>query len=250
MDRRFAVFALFALLVGVAGPGAGCAKEKDSPRDAQWHYEMAGGYFESQDIQAAIRELKTAIEMNPKMAKAHFLLAFIYSGRKRYELAIKHYERAIELEPNYYMAKNNLGSVYLETNQWKEAAKLFRGLLEESMYATPELAHNNLGWALYNMGKYSKALHHFKRAVFLKPKMCLAYNNLGLTYEAKGQVRKAMQNYREAIERCSKYPEPHYNLGELLYKRRQSGARRHFQKCVELEPDTNLGRRCRQYLRR
>lgn len=239
-----------ALLVG------GCANTKkqekkkgENIRDAEWHYEMGAGYFENNKIYPAIRELTKALEMDPEMEKAHFLLGFIYSGRKKYHKAIQHYKEALRLNPKFFKAKNNLGSIYLAMERWRDAAEIFRGLLDESMYPTPELAHNNLGWAQYNLRRYSKALEHLKMAVFLKPEMCLAYNNLGLTHEAMGNMAKAIENYQKSIRKCpNNYAEPHFNLGKIMQSRGERGARRHFKRCLELEPDTNLGERCREYL--
>lgn len=252
--KPFTTVVCSAVLLVAVSLTVGCAeingqKKEDTVRDAEWHYKMGRGHFKNQKIFPAIKHLNRALEMEPKMEQAHFLLGFIYSGRKKYHEAIKHYKKALELNPKFYKAKNNLGSVYLSMERWRDAAKLFRELLDQSMYPTPELAHNNLGWAQYNLRRYSKALEHLKMAVFLKPEMCLAYNNLGLTHRALGNTAEAVKNFRKSIRKCpDNYAEPHFNLGKILQKRGQREAQRHFQSCVEIEPDTNLGERCRSYL--
>jgi Tfp pilus assembly protein PilF len=245
---------VIVVLAGTMSVSVGCAGasgqgESDEIRDAEWHYNMGAGYFENQKIYPAIRRLNKALEKEPKMAKAHFLLGFIYSGRKKYYKATRHYKTALEQEPNFYKAKNNLGSIYLEMGRWREAAKIFQELLDESMYPTPQLAHNNLGWAQYNLGRYSKAKEHLEMAIFLKPKMCLAYNNLGLTHKAQGNMANAVDNFEKAIRKCpNSYAEAHFNLAKIMAERGNSKARYYFEKCVEIEPDTNLGERCRSYL--
>jgi type IV pilus biogenesis/stability protein PilW len=254
MIHRFGTW-LLALTLSVAfvPVGGGCATvngEKDKVKDADWHFKMGKGYFKNHRIHLAIRELRKALEMDPKMAKAHFLLGFVYSGRKKYEQAIDHYRKALEIKPNFHAARNNLGSVYLDLKRWEEARTAFKKLLETPMYPTPELAHNNLGWAQYNLGEYSKALEHLEMAVFLKPQMCLAYNNLGLTHEALGHRAKAMRQYRKALQKCpDNYAEPHFNLAKMLQRQgAMREAREHFRQCVDIQPDSNLGARCRQYL--
>ena len=253
--KRQTTAVITAILLAAVSVTAGCAgangqkKEDEGVRDAEWHYNMGAGHFENQKIFPAIKHLNKALEMDPKMEEAHFLLGFIYSGRKKYHEAIQHYKEALEINPKFYKAKNNLGSVYLSMERWREAAEIFRELLEESMYPTPELAHNNLGWAQYNLRRYSKALEHLKMAIFLKPEMCLAYNNLGLTHKALGNTAEAVDNFRKSIRKCpDNYAEPHFNLGKILSERGQPEARRHFESCVEIEPETNLGERCRSYL--
>jgi len=231
---------------GCAGPDS--QKKESGVKDAEWHYKMGVGYFENHKIHPAIRSLHNALEMDPEMAEAHFLLGFIYSGRKKYHKAIEHYKKAVDRKEDYFKAKNNLGSVYLSMERWRAAADLFEGLIEESMYPTPELAHNNLGWAHYNLRNYDKALKHLKMAVFLKPGMCLAYNNLGLTHGELGNVAQAKDKFRKAIRKCpDSYAEPHFNLAKILQREGNPRAKQHFEKCVRLKPESNLGNRCRQY---
>jgi len=245
---------VFGACLAVAVVSVGCAaadrtKDESEIKDAEWHYKMGVGYFENHKIHPAKRSLMKALEMDPEMAKAHFLLGFIYSGRRKYHKAIEHYKKAIELKENYYQAKNNLGSVYLAMERWRSAVDLFEGLIEESMYPTPELAHNNLGWAHYNLRNYDKAQKHLKTAVFLKPGMCLAYNNLGLTHREIGNLAEAKDKFRKAIRKCpDRYAEPHFNLAKILQREGDPSAQQHFRECARLKPESNLGNRCRQYV--
>lgn len=254
MRRLTALLVVAAMSVGAVAALGGCAgtqekDEKKTIKDADWHYKMGAGYFESREIPLAIRELHKSLEMNPKQYEAHYLLGFIYMGRHDYTKSIQHYKEALKLKPDYLFAKNNLGTVYLATERWREAAKIFQELLEEPLYTTPELAHNNLGWAYFNLREYSKAIEHFNMAIFLKPQMCLAYNNLGRTYEAMSRYDKAERQYRKALRKCpNNYAEPHFHLAKLLQQRGDPRAQAHFKKCLEIQPDSNLADRCRQYL--
>ena len=252
---RLVTLVLFSFVATAAvAASTGCAgtqekDEKKKVKDANWHYQMGAGYFEASEIPLAIRELHTALKMDPNHSEAHHLLGFIYMGRREYPRAIQHFKETVRLKPEHHFAKNNLGTVYLSMERWKEAAKIFQELLEEPLYTTPELAHNNLGWAYFNRRRYQEAIEHFKMAVFLKSQMCLAYNNMGRTYEAMHQTERAARNYRKAIEKCpNNYAEPHFYLAKLLQSMGDPSARAHFEKCLEIQPDSNLADRCRQYL--
>jgi tetratricopeptide (TPR) repeat protein len=243
------VAGLFALSTLLGGCATTSGSNKKSPQDAEWHYKMASGYFESHDTSKAIQHLARAIEMKPDYAEAHFLMGFIYMGRKRYPKAVKHFKKTIDVNPDHYAAQNNLGSVYLATERWDEAATLFTKLIDEQMYPNPELAHNNLGWAEYNMRNYKEALRHFKEATFLKPEMCLAHNNKGLTFKEMGRRTDAISAFKTAIKKCPKnFAEPHMHLAKLLEDRDMRAARRHFERCAQIAQDSHLGKRCRQYL--
>lgn len=243
-----AVSLSFLFLSGCAHFGQ-ASEEEERRKQAEWHYEMGQGYFESNDTTFAIRELVRAVEVDPEYAEAHYLLGFIYMGRRDYTRSIHHFRRTLEIEPAYHFAKNNLGTVFLAMERWDEAAELFHELLNEILYTTPELAHNNLGWAYFKMGSNAEALEHLRMAVFLSPEMCLAENNMGQVYEAMGNQTDAARHYRRAIEKCPRnYQEPHYRLGRLLQSQGDPNARAHFRRCIEIRTHSDMAERCRQFL--
>jgi Tfp pilus assembly protein PilF len=239
-----------AVVFTLGGCATGQSQETGTKeQDAEFHYKMGAGYFESHKIPKALKALHKAIEMNPKLQRAHHILGLIYMGRKEYRKAEKHLKKAVQLDEKFFSAKNNLGTVYLAQKRWKEALDVFKGLIDQDLYGTPHLAHNNVGWAYYNLGEYRRAKKHIEKAIFLKPEMCLAYNNLGQTLEKLKQTRKARRKYRQAIRKCpGNYAEPHYHLGKLLDRLDKSGAAQHFKKCIQLAPQSDMGQRCRQYV--
>lgn len=250
-SRTGLVFLLFIFLV--QGMSLGCAtlggEKDDTAEKAKWHYEMGQGYFEASDTTFAIRELSQALEYDPDHAQAHYLLGFIYMGRRDYRRATHHFRETLRVDPTYHFAKNNLGTVYLSMERWEDAAEVFQELLDETLYTTPELAHNNLGWAYYQMGRNAEALEHLRMAAFLSPEMCLAENNIAIVYEDMGSRIEAERHYRRAIEKCPRnYQEPHFRLGRILQDRGDSNAEAHFRRCIEIQSGTDMAERCRQYL--
>lgn len=245
--QRLILFMILLLLT--TSSCAGAQKTEKVEEKADFHYKMAAGYFESREIALAIKESHTALEIDPNHREAHYLMAFIYHGRRDYPKAIKHYQRVLEIDPKYHFARNNLGTVYLQTERWEDARGQFELLLEEPLYPTPELAHNNLGWALFQGRDYGRALEHFKMATFLKPQLCLAHNNSGLALQQLGNASEAMYSFREAVRLCpQEYAEPHFHIGKILAETGNPDARQHFEACVRIEPSSTLGRRCREYL--
>lgn len=86
--NRVAIATLLALTVSVAG----CSKQT-----AEDHLIAAEQFIEAKNMQAAILELKSAIQLNPKSAEARFKLGLIYQGQNRYESAEKELNKALEL---------------------------------------------------------------------------------------------------------------------------------------------------------
>lgn len=225
-------------------------KDLDEIQNAEWHYKNGAGYFENHQVPLAIRELHISLQKDPDHTKSHYLLGYIYMGRRQYNKSVQHFKRVIELDPAAYDAVNSLGAAYLAMERWQDAIDLFEGLLEQPMFTSPELAHNNAGWAYYNLKDYSTAAEHFKMAVFLKPEFCLGYNNLGLAMDSMNNRQQAMKSYSKAIELCpTNYAEPHFHIGKgYLDYGDAATARNHFSRCVEIAGGSTLGERCQQYL--
>lgn len=240
---------LFFFCIAMGCVTASNEKKEDMTKTADYSYKLGVGHFEAHQIPLAIRQLTVALERDPKHARAHYLMGYIYMGRRGYTKAIKHFKSSIAAKENFHDAKNALGATYLAMERWRDAEKIFAALLEEPLYGSPELAHNNLGWVHYNLRRYPRAIEHFKMAIYLQPQMCLGHNNLGLVYDKVKKYGMALRQYRKAIELCPhNYAEPHFNLGKLLQQNGDPQAHLHFKRCVDIKPDSNLGERCRQYL--
>jgi len=240
-----AALAVVLLTAALNACGTAAAAQEKTVDQADFHYQLANGYFYDRNTIAAMQECLAAIEINPNHPDAHHLLGFIYFGRKQYPEAIAEFQKAIAARERFYEAISNLGAVYLAQKRWDDAIAQYEQLTREQLYPTPSLAHVNLGWALYNLKRYSEALEHYKLALFLNPQLCLGYNNLGLLYEAMGEEDLALESLQMASEKCPKYAEPQFHLGRLLTRRGHvAEATRAFERCHELEPDSQLGRRC------
>ena len=61
---------------------------------------------------AAIREFRTAIALNPENADAHFNLGVILGPRNQLDDAIAHLQRAVEINPLNADAHHNLAVAY------------------------------------------------------------------------------------------------------------------------------------------
>ena len=238
------------LLVGTLAASAGCGSSPEQLKSkANYHYKLANNFFYDKKPQAAIKELYATLEFNARHAEAHHLLGFIYMGRRDLPRALEHLRTAVAINPNFDDAVANLGNLYLAMKQWEAATIYFKRLLEKPTYKTPYLAHNNMGWALYQLGRFQEARTHMDMAVFLNPKFCLAYNNMGRLDAHMGSTKKAMNNFTKAIELCPRYAEPHYFLGRIYAALDASDrARQHFATCRELAPDSPYGKKCTEAL--
>ena len=70
------------------------------------------------------------------------------------------------------------------------------------------VAHNNLGYALYNKGRLDAAIEEFHRALQIQPNVALAHSNLGAALYAKKQVDPAIEEYQKASKSSPISPWP------------------------------------------
>jgi len=134
---------------------------------------------------------------------------------------------------------------WVQLDAWRDGESLFR----HAIAATKGnyFAHNNLGLALMQQGRYDEAEASFTKALEISPRYASAYSNRGNSYTARGRFRDAIADYDCAIRIRPDFADAHYNLGiALLNLRDLARAQSHLQKALEYEPDmadahNNLG---------
>jgi tetratricopeptide (TPR) repeat protein len=104
---------------------------KVNPRSEEAFYGRGLWYQEHNELDKAIRDYTTIVQMNPKNAQAHFNLGYIHHViLKVYPEAIKHYTRAIEANPRYAEAWYNRGISYEAVGNMENAAIDFKEALK------------------------------------------------------------------------------------------------------------------------
>jgi len=230
-----------ALLLVVSACAAGAEERARALSKARYHYRLGHGHFTEGNNTQALAELLEALKHDPEHADSHHLLGIVFMARREFYDAEKHLRRSVDLQPELLEAKNNLGVAYLALCRWRKAADLYEELVRQPLYATPWVAHNNLGWALWQLDRRAEAIRHFRKSVFFNPQFCVAFNNLGLAYLTSRQHGEAERALRKALSvdpTCgSTYAEPHLHLARL-YERQGQAKRtcRELSTCLDKAP--------------
>lgn len=220
--------------------------EKTPAQKAEYRYKLAAGLVHEGKPIAALKELDTALRLAPDHARSHYLKGFIFLGRRNYTEALIHVRRAIDLDPKLYEAQSALAGIYIALHRWREAIDASEPLLADSLYPSPWLAHNNAGWAWYQLGNTAKATHHLSQATFLKPGFCLGYYNLGIILKEQRRLEEARLNLLQARKNCPKHAQTHLELGGVHEAMGQlAEARAAYLECQEIATGSMLGERCR-----
>lgn len=237
---------LLLVVLGLEACGPSLAERKD---ESKIHFDVGVVHLNERNIAEALKELITAIEIYPGEPSYHNALGLAYFAKGMNDEAKASIKKALDLDPDFSEAHLNLSAIYIADQNWEMAINESKEALGNIFYRTPERAHNNIGWAYYNMGKYKEALSSFKKAVELNPGFSLAYYNMGLTYAKLKDIEKSAAAFEKAVKISPGYVEAYLQLGMARVRNNDiEGARWAFQRIIELNPGSEAAKSARDYI--
>jgi TolB-like protein/Tfp pilus assembly protein PilF/tRNA A-37 threonylcarbamoyl transferase component Bud32 len=126
------------------------------------HTALAGAYQDAWQWDAAEREFRRALELNPNDSTAHNWYGLFLSSLGRADEAILQLQRAVELDPLNLKNNDNLALVYAAAHRYDIAVEQFKKTLDmDPNFAS---AHGNLAGLYQDIGKYDLWLDEWKKA--------------------------------------------------------------------------------------
>lgn len=92
--------------------------EKDTGRKAEAYVNRGVVYSLEDNLNAAVKDFLTALNLQPNYAEAYFNLGAAYYRQKQPKKAEEVFLKAIKLEPEYGRAHYSLGFLYLEQKRY------------------------------------------------------------------------------------------------------------------------------------
>ena len=161
------------------------------------------------DWEAAERENKRAIELNPNNAVTHYGYAFYLGGMGRFDEALAEYKRAIELDPLSLTISMSLGAIFSFMRQSDRAIEQYKKVLE--MDPNYILAHQFLALVYADSGMYDEAFAEAKKVLDLWGPNNETLSTLGIIYLMSGKKDKAKEILDELLGlEKQKYVQPSY----------------------------------------
>ncbi len=154
----------------------------------------------------------------PQSASEFYQNGAYYISVHSYDAAVRDLRRAVELQPQFPEAHNRLGRALLRKGQYADAAESFRTAVRQRGGDYPT-AHYNLGFALQLQGKNDDAVNAYNEAIKTSGgKYPDAYYQIGsLLMGIPGRAGEAVEPLRKAIEQNGgRDPEAHFKLGTAL----------------------------------
>ena len=151
-----------------------------------------GNFRPNEYMPLAKQSAQKALEIDPNLAEAHaslgqILLNYDYD----FKGAERELKRAIELDPKYSSAYQWLSEVYHYQGNSGQALSEINKALELDPLAL--VINNQKGRVLNLNGKRDEAVAQFKKTIDLFPDSVMARNNLTFLYEANGMYSEALE---------------------------------------------------------
>jgi tetratricopeptide (TPR) repeat protein len=134
------------------------------PQTALDYYYLGKSLSQDGTYAEAIKNLETALSMQPNLGKADLMLGHCYIGLNNYEEALYHLRKSLRIgmdKQNMARAHHNLGVIYMKQGKREEAIAAFK----EALKFDPNLKESQEALALIE-GAFITFLHRLSSPQF------------------------------------------------------------------------------------
>jgi len=225
--------------------------------------ELAASLRQEGNVPSALEHLRTALDHDPENVEAYLLLAYVQASREDFAAAESNARKGVDLMVHQARggarlaeARNLLGGILMNLGRSDEAISLLHESAVDAYNQTPHLAWYNLALAEAAANRREDAIESLGEAVRLRPTFCDGYYGLGQLLAADpnrlNDADIALSRAVSAEPSCgsSAALQGAWRLrGEVRTQLgRRDEATSDFERCIELAPETEEGRRCQAVL--
>ncbi|MBI4785598.1 MAG: tetratricopeptide repeat protein [Chloroflexi bacterium] len=198
------------------------------------HYNLAIAYSElctpARQLERAIAQAQTAVNLRPTSANAHILLGDLYRQAGKNDQALAEFQIALKLDPNDAQIYQLLASAQTALGQNEAAKSAAQNALARREQAAahapadPVGARIALGDSYMAAANYAKALDEYRAAQKLAPDDGRVYRGLGNVAYWNKDLGAAENEYKQWANLAPKDATPHTVLGLLYMEQNRGGA--------------------------
>ena len=193
-----------------------------------------GAFRPNEYMPLAKQSAQKALELDPNLAEAHASLGQILPSYDfDFKGAERELKRAIELDPKYPSAYQWLSEVYMYVGSNDQALSEINKALELDPLAM--VINNNKGRVFDCEGNLDEAIAQYKKTIELFPDFLSPHNNLATDYEAKGMYSEAIEQRLIQFKLIGFSPE---NLKNLQLAFEKDGYKGFVQKQIDIQLDS------------
>jgi Flp pilus assembly protein TadD len=194
------------------------AKIKQHPTSAKVRLDHAVFLIGKMSDDEAERELRKAIELDPKATEAHLRLGQLLDRNHKPADAIAEYRLAAGLDPNSDKPRLMLAVALSEVGKLAEAEGIFRRLVKDHPRKTQYL--HCLAECLNNQKKHKEAVTVYQQLVEIDDKDSGAHLNLGYCLEYCDRFADAQKEYERCLVLDPKNNTARQNLAGINSRRK------------------------------
>ncbi|MGE4063206.1 MAG: tetratricopeptide repeat protein [Rhodospirillaceae bacterium] len=175
---------------------------KDRPQWADVHIAVGDLLRREERFAEAVGEYTAALKLRPAQAEENWAIYYTrgisYERTKDWANAEKDFKKALEIKPGEASVLNYLGYSYLDRGvNLKEA----RRLIEMAYSKRPDDGYiiDSLGWMLFVLGEYDKAVVHLEKAVEAAPADATINEHFGDALWKVGRRTEARYQWQRAL---------------------------------------------------
>lgn len=213
---------------------------------AEAHFVRGRALLGLGNAEQAVQEFNRAIELDATRADFRAYAAEGNLGLGQYGAALEQASRAIVLDPNYARGYWVRGEVRVRSGAAVQGLVDVQQALRLDSRFAPALA--TLADADEALGHVPEAITVYRQALSLEPNRGEWHARLGRLLADSGHTGDAVQELNRSVSLGDPINPPpawlgsaHRQLGDLLVESDRAGARRHFQRFLELTPSTAAG---------
>ncbi len=211
------------------------------PVSSYMEIELARLYLQQNKVADALIHARMAAGKNPDDHQARMLAASILTIMKRNDEAIAEYETLLQRDPENEEALLVLGSMYAELGRMDQAEEALIRLLKVN--PSSHLAYYYLGRVEMQKNDTAKAEQYLRKAFELNGDFITALSDLASIYESQEKYDLAEEAYKEIIKVRGGGNLARARLGRLYLKtERRQEARQLFEQIIRSSADPNKAR--------
>jgi type IV pilus assembly protein PilF len=228
-----------------------CLSPSKSKQSAVYKVEIANSFMNGKNYPAALKELLSAEQDDPKNAQVQEYLGHVYLARERVELAEKHYLNALELDPNFTDVRNSLARLYIDTGRLNKSEEFLKVAMNDLTYIPYHRTLANYGVLEFKRKNFSKAAEYFKKSLEKDRENCDTNIYLGRSFLEGKDLEFAIQQFERSISFCSQINSDaaHYYSAISLYRKNEvARAQTRFEELIKLYPEGFHSEKARKML--
>jgi tetratricopeptide (TPR) repeat protein len=177
---------------------------------------LAGSLCAVENMEEAEKCCRRALNHKPHYADPSFKLGAICFQQDRLEEAEQAFRQALEWQPGYPLAGHYLAIILSRTMRVDEALQVCeKAAAPAGEIELPALAWTEMGFHLYDQGRFPDAIRAYERAIGIVPERAVLWLDCGVAHHQLGDLDQALKHYEQAVALDPELARAWHNLGAV-----------------------------------